>query len=504
MTHGRIYKIRAKGTPSTPPADLSKKASRDLVLVLQNNNPWWHRTALRLLAQRHDRSVAPMLEETLSQGKEDTLSLRGLWGLYGIGAFDETVAATALAHPSPWLRSWAVRLLGEAGQVSAGMLEKLTQMAQQDQAPEVRLQLASTAGRLTGQDTVPLLRNLMQHQADAHDLFIPLMIWLAYEPRVANGPDAELSWLKEHASGNPLITEEIVARTVRRLAAIGKPVVLAATWKEVFAVLLQDSDSEVQRLARRLAVNFQDPEAVRRSLAVVLDKQKPIHERVDAVRDLGIAHPAEALGPLQDLLLRESDADLRCEICRALGSYDKPEVPRAVLAGWKSYPSAVRAEAVNVLAGRREWARQLLVAVGNNEVARTDLNDNTILRLRALRDKQLNSQIEAVWGKVRDSTTAELDALIARMRTALFEGRGSMERGRKVFENQCAKCHKFEGKGYDVGPDLDGAARDIDYLLVNVLDPNRVVGQPYFTRFVVLKNGRVETGLLAAEDRSEE
>src|SRR5207245_776096 len=29
---------------------------------------------------------------------------------------------------------------------------------------------------------------------------------------------------------------------------------------------------------------------------------------------------------------------------------------------------------------------------------------------------------------------------------------------------------------------------------------NRVVGQPYYTRFVVLKNGRVEAGLLAAED----
>src|SRR5262249_4304870 len=53
---------------------------------------------------------------------------------------------------------------------------------------------------------------------------------------------------------------------------------------------------------------------------------------------------------------------------------------------------------------------------------------------------------------------------------------------------------------HDVGPNLDGAARDIEYLLVNVLDPNRVVGQPYYTRFVALKDGRVETGLLAAED----
>src|SRR5262249_38117429 len=67
-------------------------------------------------------------------------------------------------------------------------------------------------------------------------------------------------------------------------------------------------------------------------------------------------------------------------------------------------------------------------------------------------------------------------------------------------ENQCAKCHKFEGKGHTVGPELDGASRDIEYLLVNILDPNRVIGQPYFVRTIELKNGRIETGLLVAED----
>src|SRR5262249_307169 len=122
------------------------------------------------------------------------------------------------------------------------------------------------------------------------------------------------------------------------------------------------------------------------------------------------------------------------------------------------------------------------------------------LRRRAWRYHTRNGQIEAVWGKVRENTPAELNALIGRMRVSLAEGRGSFERGRKVFEVQCAKCHRFEGKGHDVGPNLDGAARDIDYLLVNVLDPNRVVGQPYYTRFVALKDGRIETGLLAAED----
>ena len=72
-----------------------------------------------------------------------------------------------------------------------------------------------------------------------------------------------------------------------------------------------------------------------------------------------------------------------------------------------------------------------------------------------------------------------------------------------VFDNQCAKCHKFDGRGHEVGPTLDGAGRDIEYLLANVLDPNRVIGAPYFMRTVNLLNGRVETGRPARGGRPE-
>jgi len=272
-------------------------------------------------------------------------------------------------------------------------------------------------------------------------------------------------------------------------------------WSATLAALRADRDPEVQRLVRSLAVSFRDPQAIRRALEIARDGTRLAAERVAALRDLALARPEEARPTLLDLLARERDADLRCEACRALAGYDGPDLARHVLAGWKTYPPPVRSEAVNLLAGRREWAGALLAAVGTKAVPRTDLSDNTILRMRALRDKKLDEQILAVWGRFRD-TPAELAALIDRMRKELAAAPGSFERGRKVFDNHCAKCHQFEGRGHDVGPNLDGAARDIEYLLANILDPNRVVGQPYFLRLVTLKNGRVESGLLAAEDET--
>lgn len=532
-THGRIYRIQRKDAKPGRPVDLGKLPSKDLVLLLRNDNPWWHRTALRLLGERRDQAVVPLLNELAFNAKRDRHALRGLWGLHAVGGFDSETTTRGLKQASPWFRSWIVRLLGENGEVGEEQLQAMTRMAAEDPAPQVRLQLASTAARLKKQNMLPLLHNLMKHSEDARDPFIPLMTWLAYEPRVVAQQTAVMDWLKKNVGGNELATNHIVPRVMRRLAvtqqtqdleacldflasvkdsSVRRPaleaLVLALknrkeqpppSWKRVFAELVKDPDRNVEDLARRLAVNFQDPEAITRALALAGGVTNPVKARIDAIHDLALSHPAEGAGLLLDLAFKDEAIDIRVEACRALASYENIAIATRLLTSWKTLPERLRGEAVNLLTSRKAWAGELLAAVGKNAVPRTDLHNNNILRILAFKDKKLSLQVETVWGHVRE-TPASLLALIDKMRGQLHEGPASFERGRKVFDNQCAKCHKFDGRGHEVGPNLDGAARDIEYLLANILDPNRVVGQPYYTRIVELKNGRIETGLLLAED----
>jgi putative membrane-bound dehydrogenase-like protein len=540
--HGRVFRIQTKGLKTKKAEDLGALPVKDLILLLGDRNPWRARTAARLLAERRkeltDRDV-----NNIRAGATYYL-LPALWALSSTGHLDEKLAGGFLdqfkgeGEKEPALRGWTVRLLGESAHLSEAMLKRLTDLAGTERSPPVRLELASAALRLgkTSQ-TLPLLHALLAHKEDARDPIMPQMLWLAYEPKLAGAAKPELDWLKDNLADNALVAEFIVPRAMRRLAATEKKDDLQACltflrglnrspvrrqallglieglgnrqvetfdeWKLAFAELAKDDDAEVQRLARRLAIHFQDVQAIRRAILVARDTSKPAAERAEAVRDLALAHPAIALKPLLEIIARDPSPEVRDEAMRALGSYDTPEavkeIPGAVLAGWKDYPPEVRTEAVNLLAERKEWARELLAAVADKRVPRTDLHNNVILRMRALKDKQINADIEKHWGAVRD-TPAELNALIDRMRREIDEGRPSFARGRKVFENVCAKCHKFEGQGHEVGPALDGGGRDIEYLLVNVLDPNRVVGAPYFTRVVTLKSGKVESGLLAAED----
>jgi len=144
MTHGRIYKISRKGEKARTGVNLNEYKSEKLAHILTKangllnvvtmDNPYWYRTALRLLHERRDKSVAAHLLEFAGQEKDESVALRSLWGLYAVDAFNEEVAAKLLTHKSPWVRSWVVRLLGESNAVSDKMLAKFTDMAQKDPA----------------------------------------------------------------------------------------------------------------------------------------------------------------------------------------------------------------------------------------------------------------------------------------------------------------------------------------------------------------------------------
>jgi putative heme-binding domain-containing protein len=410
--------------------------------------------------------------------------------------------------------------------------ELLPDVAAKTRSSVARRELCSIAIRFP-ERREKLVRQLLTRKEDATDPIIPHLLWLAYEPGLAKNPKEELAWLKDHAAGNALITDTIVPRSMRRLVATGKredlglcltfiadladsgvrakaldglvaaignrTVDAPGEWESVHTRLQADRNAEVQRLTGSLAIKFRDAAAIHRAMAVAGDASKPTAERAAAVRDLGVVRSPGSATFLLELVRGKNEPELKAEAIRALGGLDVPTISKSLLAEWAKLSPPLRNEVVQILAGRKDWAKDLLDAVGSKIVDRRDLNDNTILRIQALRDNNLNAQIEKVWGRMR-ATPAELNAVINKMRRELESGRGSFERGKIVFDNQCAKCHRFDGRGHAVGPDIEGAGRDIEYILTNVLDPNRVIGAPYFMRTITLLNMRTEIGVLHAED----
>jgi putative membrane-bound dehydrogenase-like protein len=541
--HGRVYRIQLKGTKAGKTEDLGKKTDEELLNILIRRDqsvaerpdgmPYHVRTALRLLNERlaGGASLGRVFSEsgfmeTLADLQDKRIQNRLIERLLENAA----MAGRWTGNPSyPAL----IRSL-TPDQMTLNSLTGLAGLARNAQDPVLRRELASAAIRFAPKhDVSQLVHALLSHTEDAADPVIPQLVWIAYEKALSGSRQAEFDWLAEQGADNAFVRDQIIPKVMRRLVASGKPddlelcVGFAARltdvsarekalqglvaalggqtvnappgWARLNEEIARESDPRHVALANKLAVNFRDPAALKRAIAAATNSALAVEVRLEAVRQLGALRAAETVPLLLDLVRKDAIDAVRVEAARALAGVVDARIPKELLAGWKGYTKELRAEAVNTLATRKEWAKALLQAMAANAVDRRDVTDNTILRMQAFNDSDVNKLIEKAWGRSRP-TPSDLNELIDRTRISLNLSPTSFNKGKQVFANQCAKCHKFEGVGADVGPALEGAARDIEYILVNVIDPNRVVGAPYFVRTARLLDDTVFQGVLAEED----
>ena len=158
-----------------------------------------------------------------------------------------------------------------------------------------------------------------------------------------------------------------------------------------------------------------------------------------------------------------------------------------------------------MLCTRREWASTLLDAIEHRQIAAKDLTPAHVQLVAQLSDPALLSRLEAAWGKVPRVGSPEKKRRIAEIRGLLPEGdKGNAARGKPIFKENCAVCHKLFDEGESIGPDLTGAERgDLDFLMTSLVDPSALVRKEYQAQTIALRDGRVLTGLVVDEnDRS--
>jgi quinoprotein glucose dehydrogenase len=86
---------------------------------------------------------------------------------------------------------------------------------------------------------------------------------------------------------------------------------------------------------------------------------------------------------------------------------------------------------------------------------------------------------------------------------------GDAEAGKHLFFNKaelsCLRCHKINGVGGEVGPELTGigAKQKRDYLLESIVLPSKTIAKGFETVVLTLTNGKTIVGVLRQEDARE-
>jgi len=537
-SNGRIYRVVYGERRKLPSFDLAKRSSAELVELRTSPNDWFAREARRLLAERHDRSVVPRLKSLVKTDRDETLALRDLWALHASGGLDDGLALDLLSHPVAGVRRWTIRLLGDDHRMNSALREKLTTLAAGEPDAMVRSQLASSCQRWVPEDALPILGRLFERDRDRADPHIPSLLWWAIEWQMRRDRTAVVALLcTPNVQRSALVQEALLERVARVLASDGSDVdfALCATLlkavpadQEANHVLAGlDKGLEGRRLSRippplvepldrlwkaskaapsvtliRLCARMGSPQALDSVVQRIREDPTPEAHRINLIELLGqLGRPDDAPLLIQTLR-RASSQEVQLAAVAALGQFPQPSTAAPLLAQYRLASPPVRDRILSLLCTRPAWVRFLLDAIGRGEIAAKALSPAQVLGIAQLGDAPLRDRLEAAWGKIPRSGSPEKKQRIAEIRGLLPEGdKGNPVRGKPIFKEQCAVCHKLFDEGETIGPDLTGADRgNLDFLMTSLVDPSALVRKEYQSQTIALKDGRLISGLIVDEN----
>ena len=541
-SNGRIYRLSAAGAESTRIGALHQMSSDQLVDLLGSSNEWYVRAARCELAARHDTSVWPRLRKTVRESSDDRLVLGALWSLASTGGFTESLAERLLQHRSEHVRSWTVRLLGDGEKVSQATAELLEQLAETDPSAVVRGQLASTAARLPAQQGLPVAHAILLRNEDGNDPHIPLLLWWAVERHAVSAIDeVERRFMSTKAWQQPMIREVILARLMQRYAAEASGRSLAACARLFETASMPDDRSRLlsaldsglataagdssqkpriadrvpdqfkARLAEqwkerptdetllRLNARLNNRAVVAYARQVAFDDASEQVNRVAMFRFLRQFGDQSLVAPLLELLDLNRPVWLRQAAMDVLSRYANDRVAEGLLHGYRGFESASRRRARQILFARRPWALSFLKEFERGDLDTREVAIGELTALSAHGDAAIDTLVHKHWGQFN---TAGSQHKITEIRRVRFDLRGPSDRkrGEALFTKHCATCHQLFGEGKKLGPDLTtGNRKDLEYLLVSIIDPSRFIRKEYVTSIVVTVDGRLLTGMILEE-----
>lgn len=522
--HGRIYRIVADDDrPRRASPRLSECSTDELVEHLRDDDAWWRETAARLLLERQDSTAGAALERLAAEGESDAARVQALWSLDGLGLLTEAIVSRALDDRSPRVRESALQLaerwlgespslvdraveladdddprlrfqvalsLGEVPQsesADAAILMALRSIGTRDEADHwTRIAVASSIGDRADELVVELLRAGSDDQTAKQ--WTPLLVDLCQ--LVGAGRDQDrCGRVLRAVAAVPAETQTAVPLAEAALKGLGGGLVRRGDWLVAMIDAMAGDDAhlagQIDRIFAAAAVRAGDDTAD--------DAQ-----RRDAIELLRHARYEHAGPVLLDLAVQAASQNVQLAAIGALADHRDPEIAPALLADFQAHTPAVRRAILDALLATPDRSAALLDHIAEGTMPASELDPARTAQLLRHRDQTIRQRAEELLSAV----SADRQRVLAEYQPALTM-QADPHRGREVFRQHCSTCHRMDGIGVDVGPDVsDSRTKTPAQLLTDILLPNQAIDGSYVSYTAITTDGRVLSGLIQAETAS--
>ena len=537
---GRIYRIApdSTGLPSAGNLRLSQASDLELVRSLESPNVWWRRTAQRLLVDRQSDASVALLKNLFRQRPSALGRLHALWTLEGLNQLEPALIEDALNDSEAGVRENAIRL-AEAHLKDDSALAAAVLNLEKDPSAKVRFQLLCTLGfidtpasriaqnqlLLSGLEDEWMQIAALSASSDRAVQYFDMAS--AHRPElIAAESDARRSFLRKvgaviGARQRPAELQRVLLQAGAADTQRGSSWWRAATLEGLAdGVLRRKPDPAslkgVQDLLFRLFENPATPirraalnllqaskvgegagyqRALQRSFAAAAERSVDSEQRADSISFLALVRPGDHLELLKRLVDVQEPVPVQMAATRALGKIPGEAVGAFLISKWRVLAGPVRSQAAEAVLQDPARFPQILKALQQEEVQAWTLNFSQKRRLLMNRDPKIRESARAIL----DEKPGERDAVVKRYQAALSAD-GDSARGKRVFQEICAKCHKLDGIGAEVGPDLGTVRnRPASVLLGDILNPSKSIARKYEAYVVEKVSGGMSEGVIGSQ-----
>lgn len=534
---GRIYRVTTAANQAfrIPRPDVGTPAMA--ALALKNSNAALRRRAWERL-HAWQAMAEPVLNQLVASG-DAVLKARALWLLTKIRGREEFYLKKALADPNPDVRVMGLRA---ARQTEGVELVKFIRPLVYDPAAEVRRECA-IALRLLHSPEANELWAALARQHDGTDRWMLEALGIgadlhadarfgAWLKAVGEGWDTpggrDLVWRMRAAASLPKLASLIRAApdeagTLRYFRAFDFH--QASAKNDVLLVLLDDPRPGVVRLALQHSDAASLPrtprltQALDRALAngspedfVKLSEKFGLKEKREELLTLVCRNPDRQVGTdaaqllwtwgekrfLENSLRDDSTAIAWLTAVRSNGAPDLLAFKRTIVLDESRSPE-VRKTAVRSLGGSWSGEEALLAVVKAKDFPESLKPTAASVLFGAFRNK-IKREAEAYLPKPKGRDGAPLPPVYL-----LVYERGDAAKGKPIFAQNCAVCHRAGGTGVLFGPELTkiGAKLSKEGLFRALLYPDEGINHGYETYVLRTTDGGTLMGLIASESAGE-
>jgi putative membrane-bound dehydrogenase-like protein len=542
---GRIWRVNHRQAKKLEVPDLTRAKTADLVKALQHPNQDIRLTATRLLVERSDKGTAKALQPLLAswnfRGLEEAQML-ALWVLHRTGQLPSGKLGEAVAlDGKPTVQKAALRIMAELPEPKRSELTVSALRRLQDSNARVRLQALSTLA--TVPSTPAIRQAVLERYPDLEDPWLEsAALGVAAKAPVESIEAAALS--RKPAELRGLVTQLASAIAAKADAADAARLVIALASKPITADPIKEAalepwarsqksgaspdwSNELEKALRTL-LGSPNPalSATALPLAARWDKRATLADSVNGlVRELttklkdetqsddtraqtaaslvGVRQLSPEIIPaVAQLVGSSATVSLQKRVIESLGSVPDGAVGKVLVDAYPKLTSELQEAVFAQVIKRSEWAMGLVNALEKRTVSLAMLGPNSVHRLRTHSDVAVARKAGEVLETLRGPEIKEKNTLLVKF-VPEVEKAGNVEAGKTLFTQNCAVCHRLNGEGKEVGPDLSGmGAHGPAELLTAVLDPNREVDPSFNSWSIETKDGESYDGVIVSENRT--